>query len=269
MEIIYILILGGFVGFISAFLGLGGGVVIVPLLPEIVQLTSHEAVATSLFTIFLVVTNNCISFHRKQQISWSVALVVGPLTAVGAALSGSYVRHLPGDVLRWILTLVVLVVFLRAVLRLLKKNVVDVPHDRESLAGLALSKKIAMVGMGIFAGLLSGVSGIGAGLVISPLLIQLHLVRNERVSPTANAVMLFTTFFGALALASPTVPTDLQWGYIHLDKAFLLASGAFCTSWFARKVQGHLPVHWRLSLLTGLLFLLFLKMLREISANYL
>ena len=266
MEIVLILLLGGFVGFISAFLGLGGGVVIVPLLPEILSLSSHEAVATSLFTIFLVVSNNCISFHRKQLIAWQVAVIVGPLTAIGAYASGTYARYLPGDVLRWILTAVVLVVFFRAVLRLLKRNIQDVSHDRLTLGDLDLFKKVAVVGMGVFAGLLSGVSGIGAGLVISPLLIQMQLVRNERVSPTANAVMLFTTFFGALALASPTLPEGWQWGFIRLDAAFLLAGSAFATSWMARKIQHKLPLSWRLGLLTGLLFLLFLKMIWEMTA---
>ena len=54
MDTFLILLLGGFVGFISAFLGLGGGVVIVPLLPEILEISSHEAVATSLIEVLFL-----------------------------------------------------------------------------------------------------------------------------------------------------------------------------------------------------------------------
>ena len=62
------------------------------------------------------------------------------------------------------------------------------------------------------------------------------------------------------------MPENWQWGFVRLDAAFLLAGGAFVTSWLARKLQHKLPIAWRLGLLTTLLFLLFLKMIWEMTA---
>lgn len=66
LELILLLSLGLVVGTFSALFGVGGGVLIVPLLPLAVNLSVRETIATSLFAIFLVVANNTLSFQRKK-----------------------------------------------------------------------------------------------------------------------------------------------------------------------------------------------------------
>jgi hypothetical protein len=254
--------MGAIIGVISAFLGLGGGILIVPLLPEIAEVTAKEAVATSLFTIFLVVTNNCIGFHKKNLVKWNIAMIIGPMTAIGAFTSGKLTTLMSDGLLRAFLAGLVSVFLLKAFVRPKTK----VTGKIEDFTGRS---KIISGFVGILAGLLSGISGIGAGLVVSPLLINLQLAENEKVSPTANGVMIFTTLFGALAFVDFGLKFDgWQLGYLHLDKALVLALSAFSTSYFARKFQQRMPVVWRRGLLTALLGLLTLKMWVEVYQYY-
>ena len=69
--------MGLLVALISVFIGLGGGIVLVPLMPDVFGITTHEAVATSLFTIFMVVFLNAYKFHQSKLINWSVVLWMG------------------------------------------------------------------------------------------------------------------------------------------------------------------------------------------------
>lgn len=262
IDAVLVILMGSAIGVISAFLGLGGGVLIVPLLPEITNISAKEAVATSLFTILLVVTNNCRSFHKSGLVIWRIALIIGPMTAVGAYTSGVLSQRFSDESLRLVLAVLVSVFLLRAFIGGKKKSTTN---GSEQIEELNLKSSIAAGFVGVIAGLLSGISGIGAGLVVSPLLINLHLAENEKVSPTANGVMIFTTFFGALAYAlADNRLQGWQLGYIHLDKALLLFGSAFVTSYFARKKQSQMPVVWRKGLLTALLGLLTLKMWLEV-----
>lgn len=260
MEAILFLVLGLVIGVISAFLGLGGGIIIVPLLPELAQLSATEAVATSLFTIFLVVSNNCRSFHKKGWVVWSVALLIGPFTAVGAFMSGRLALWIPDIYLRGFLALLLSFVLIKSVYRLW---LASKPSQQDLKAEFPFSKTKSGV-TGVFAGLLSGISGIGAGLVVSPLLLNMKIVKNEEVSPTANGVMIFTTFFGALAFLDFQSMDGWKWGAIHLDKSLLIAMGAWTSSYFARPRQQKLPANWRGGLLTTLLALLMGKMWWEV-----
>ncbi|MEO0336087.1 MAG: sulfite exporter TauE/SafE family protein, partial [Pseudomonadota bacterium] len=222
-----------------------------------------EAVATSLFTIFLVVSNNCWGFHKRDLVIWRISLIIGPMTAIGAYASGILSQSFSDQTLRMVLAGLVSVFLLRALVgKKLKDKAAGVGEVTEPL-----NAKTGLVSgfIGVIAGLLSGISGIGAGLVVSPLLINLNLAENERVSPTANGVMIFTTFFGALAYGMTDSSVDgWKLGYIHLDKALLLFGSAFVTSHFARRRQSDMPVRWRKGLLTALLALLTLKMWIEV-----
>ena len=78
MDQLIVLAIGLGIGLDFGFLGLGGGALIVPFLPIAAPMAQVEVIATSLFTILLVVVNNTISFHRKKLVSWKFALVMGP-----------------------------------------------------------------------------------------------------------------------------------------------------------------------------------------------
>ena len=263
METALVIVMGSAIGVISAFLGLGGGILIVPLLPGVANLSAKEAVATSLFTIFLVVTNNCRGFHKNQLVIWKIAFIIGPMTAVGAYASGILSQRFPDEVLRMVLAAVVTVFLLKALVgNKLKKHIAS---EQQTTAQMTTKTGVLAGAVGVIAGLLSGISGIGSGLIVSPLLINLQLAENEKVAPTANGVMMFTTFFGAMAYAmADSHLVGWKLGFIHLDKALLLFGSAFVTSYFARKQQSRMPVTWRRTLLTILMGLLTLKMWFEV-----
>ena len=89
-------VLAGFgVGFLTGFLGVGGGFLIVPSLVLFGGLAMKEAIGTSLMVIFL----NCVAglighFSMKTEFDWSLTLIVTALAVGGAALGTVWSQRL-------------------------------------------------------------------------------------------------------------------------------------------------------------------------------
>jgi uncharacterized membrane protein YfcA len=79
-------------GFFSALFGVGGGIVVVPLLVLLTGFTALEATATSLAAIGLTALFGVASFGILGEVSWVDAVIVG-LPAVGGAVVGTWLQQ--------------------------------------------------------------------------------------------------------------------------------------------------------------------------------
>lgn len=81
-----LILTGGFSGFISGLLGVGGGFIIVPTLHSISNLETKMIVATSLAVIALVSMVSALSYVGGGGILWNIALPYVIATVVGMGL---------------------------------------------------------------------------------------------------------------------------------------------------------------------------------------
>jgi uncharacterized membrane protein YfcA len=84
-----LILTGGFSGFISGLLGVGGGFIIVPTLHSISNLETKMIVATSLAVIALVSMASAWSYAGNGLILWGVALPYVTATIVGMVIGRS------------------------------------------------------------------------------------------------------------------------------------------------------------------------------------
>ena len=75
-------------GVFSAFFGVGGGIVVVPLLILAVGLSEREATATSLAAIVITATAGVLVFSPRGEVDLGYAALVG-LPAAAGALAGT------------------------------------------------------------------------------------------------------------------------------------------------------------------------------------
>jgi uncharacterized protein len=71
-------------GVFSAFFGVGGGIVVVPLLVLVVGFSEREATATSLAAIVITATAGVLIFSLRGEVDLGYAALVGLPAAVGA-----------------------------------------------------------------------------------------------------------------------------------------------------------------------------------------
>jgi uncharacterized protein len=79
-------------GFLSALFGVGGGIVVVPLLVLLLAFEPKLATGTSLAAIGITAAFGVLSFTALGEVSWRDAALVG-LPAVAGALAGTWLQR--------------------------------------------------------------------------------------------------------------------------------------------------------------------------------
>jgi uncharacterized protein len=92
--------IGLLAGLFSSLFGVGGGLIIVPLLILVASFRPREATATSLGAIALTALAGVVAYALRGEVHVGYALLVGLPAAAGALAGSSLQRRLSGDALR-------------------------------------------------------------------------------------------------------------------------------------------------------------------------
>lgn len=246
--------LGAFAGLLAGLLGVGGGLVIVPVLALIFHqagmtpsVIMHMAIGTSLATIVFTSLSSVWAHHRHGAVMWTAFRDLTPGIVFGAMLGAMVADSLPSDSLKTFFGLFELMVALQMGLNIL-------PSPKFGLPGA--------VGMGVAGGVIGMVSaivGIGGGTMTVPFLQWCHVSMRQAVATSAacglpialtGAVGFLITGWGEAAI--PEAGT----GYIYWP-AFL---GIVAASIVFAPLGARLA-HWLPAPLLKRFFSLFLALL--------
>ena len=94
-----LLLIGLVAGFFSALFGVGGGIVIVPLLVLLAAYPHREAAGTSLAAIGVIALVGAIAYGVRGEVDLAYAALVGVPAAAGAVAGAALQQRLPGRTL--------------------------------------------------------------------------------------------------------------------------------------------------------------------------
>lgn len=184
LSLSLILELGGLglvTGFLAGLLGLGGGMLMVPVLTFMLNargvpdtLTVKMAVATSLATICFTSLSSVRAHHQRGAVLWSVARVLAPGIVVGSFLGSQIAVALPARLLG--LFFAVFVAFSATQMFLDRK-----PKPSRTLPGTA-----GMFGMGSLIGVLSSLVGAGGAFVSVPFMTWCNVPIHKAVATSSS-----------------------------------------------------------------------------------
>ena len=101
LQFLTLLFIGVFAGITSGFLGIGGGVILVPALVFAMGFSQHLAQGTSLATLVLPIGMFAAwSYYRNGQVDLWAALLLGAGFAVGGYLGSCFALDLPDKILK-------------------------------------------------------------------------------------------------------------------------------------------------------------------------
>ncbi|MFM9136331.1 MAG: sulfite exporter TauE/SafE family protein [bacterium] len=219
--------LGALAGAVSGALGVGGGIVLVPLLVLFQKMEQKQAQATSLVMVAMAAVAGAMVYLVAGAVAWAAAAFVLIGSLVGALAGSALVQRTHNSVLQ-IAFAVVLVI---AAVRLLWSPEQNPGLQAPSLtAGLG----VALVVVGLAMGLLSAMFGIGGGIVLVPVLTSLLGFGQYVAAGTSLAVMAPTALLGAVRLTSPGLT---QW-----DRGALLGLGGIVGGIIGARLALALPV---------------------------
>lgn len=183
MDLPVLLLSGAVAGTLAGLLGIGGGVIIVPIVTLLFEshgiahgLAIKMALGTSLATIVVTALSSIYTHHRKGAVEWGLFRTMGPAVFVGSLLGAWAADVIPGDALY-----VAFIVFLFAIAMQMATSRVSA---HSSLPG---TRGLAAVSTGV--GFVSALMGIGGGAMHVPFLSYCG-VPVKRAIATAAAVGL-------------------------------------------------------------------------------
>jgi len=206
---------GCFAGVLAGLLGVGGGIVIVPVLYFLFQtfgasadVSMFVAVGTSLATIIATSISSVRSHHKKGAVDWPLLKKWAPGVVIGVIAGTVLASFLEGQVLTVMFSILAFVVALRM---LLSKNGA---HFADGLPGQPLEFVFAFI-----IGSLSVMVGIGGGSISVPILSAYNYPMRKAVASAAG-IGLVIAVPGALGFVvagwgAPGLPVG-SLGYVNL-----------------------------------------------------
>lgn len=185
-------LIGLIVGFFSGLFGVGGGIVLVPLLIVVVGYGQRRASGTSLAAVLPTAIAGTLSYASHGSVDW----VAGGVLAVGA-VAGSFLgtwllQHTHQRALRWIFIIFLLLIAARLFFLIPDRSI-----DLEFTPWII----VALVGLGIVTGVLSGMLGIGGGVFIVPALMLGFGVGDLTAKGTSLLMIIPTAVAGTISNA--------------------------------------------------------------------
>ena len=159
-------IVGVGTGVLSASFGVGGAVVSTPAIRAL-GVPALLAVGTTLPSIFPSAITGTARYVREELILWRVVAITAPAGIVAAVVGSSLADDVPGD--GHLLMILTAILLAYTAIRMAKKPKQVGPAETVApVRPAGESKPITLVLVGIAAGLMSGLLGIGGGVVMVP-----------------------------------------------------------------------------------------------------
>ncbi len=122
MTIIITLVAGMFAGVLSGLLGVGGGLILIPIMIFLLDMSQHTAQGISLLVIIPTALAGIWQLHKAQLVNYKLAFYLSIGAVLGALLSANFVQYIPADNLKKIFGVFVLFMGLRTIWSVQRKK---------------------------------------------------------------------------------------------------------------------------------------------------
>jgi uncharacterized protein len=232
-EFLSLLFIGLLAGVMAGMFGIGGGIIMVPALITIMGFSIVQANGTSLAALMLPVgIFAVVTYYKNNLINIKVAsffaggLLIGVYFGAKIALSINVVllKQLYGFFLLWVCW------------RFFDFNVIKIQRRIERKINRFEKKSPIVVLMifGITAGVLSGLFGVGGGLIMVPVMITFMNFEPKKAIGTSLAALL-------LPVALPGVIAYYNASQLNIKFALFMALGLVIGSIIGAKINVALP----------------------------
>ena len=210
IDQLWLIPLGFAAGILGSMIGLGGGVIVVPVL-TFLGFSPTAAASNSLFAALSNAIASTISYSKQKRIVYSLGLKLGLLSIPGTVLGALFSTDVAPDVFKILFGFVLIA---SAAYIFLRKKI----ETKEK----AISKQMMVfaVGASFFAGIISSFFGIGGGIIFVPLMVVGMGMAMKKAAPTSQMILLFASFSGVIVHSLLGHPDFLQAGLLAVGSFF-------------------------------------------------
>lgn len=250
--------LGSVAGLLAGLLGIGGGLVIVPMLTFMFTAQGmphahilHMALGTSLASIVFTSVSSMRSHHKHDAVLWPVVFRITPGIIAGTLFGAWVASRLSTNLLKGIFSIFLFYVATQMLIGIKPKASRDVPET------------LGIFGAGSTIGIFSSLVGIGGGTLSVPFLVWCNTIMHKAIG-TSAAIGFPIAVAGASGyilngLAATGLPENTL-GFIHLTALSGIVIASVCTAPLGAKFAHSLPVDKLKKIFAMLLYLLGARM---------
>jgi len=239
------LLIGIFGGFISGLVGIGGAIIIYPmllLLPPLVGLPTYSAYIASGLTssqVFFSTLSGSFKAYKNKDFSRTLVLNMGSGMIIGSIL-GAILANLINV---QFVNMVYIIIALLALILMFIKVAPSTSHIKFN--------RLLLITIGGIIGLVSGIVGAGGAFIIIPVLL-VKLPMNTVV--TNSIVIAFISSIGAFII-------KLLQGYIPVNSAIPLILGSILFTPLGMKIGQKIPDYIQKMIVSILIVIAIIKLI--------
>jgi uncharacterized membrane protein YfcA len=242
LQLIGLAVLGVFAGGVGALTGIGGGLIITPVLTLLFRVPIHQAIGTSLCCVIATSSGAAASYieHRLTNIRLGMTLELA--TTIGA-VSGALVA---GKLPREALAILFAVLLAYAGGTMVRRSLQAGTADPDSVAAYTIRRLPAGLFGSAGAGIVSGLLGVGGGPIKVPLMYLVMGVPFKVATATSNFMI------GVTAAASAFIYYSR--GDVRLLITAPTAIGVFVGASLGTYIMRRAPSRWLVVLFSFIMF---------------
>jgi len=206
IDQLWLVLLGFAAGILGSMIGLGGGIIMVPVL-TFLGFSPTAAASNSLFAALSNSIASTITYSRQKRIEYSLGLKLGLLAIPGTVLGAVISTDVTPEIFKMLFGLVLIVsaayIFLRKKFETREKTISN-------------QMIVFAVGASFFAGIISSFFGIGGGIVFVPLMVVGMGMAMKKAAPTSQLILLFVSLSGVISHSILGHPDFTQAGFLAI-----------------------------------------------------
>lgn len=242
INVLLLIFLGVIVGILGAILGIGGGIIMVPVLTFLFGMPIHDAIAISL----VVITANSMStsavYLKTGAANLNLGIALSTLSVLGALAGSKTAVHLPEHLVMIVLGAIQLLMAYLTYVKMKKgsKELTDTADMKQSFfygefydkaSNKLVKYNPVKTGYNFlfsaFSGVFSGLSGAGGGALIIPGMNLISNIPIKAATATSSFVIGFTAAAGSIVY--------MQAGFVDVKVACYIIFGIFAGTFISMR----------------------------------
>lgn len=182
-----IVLTGALAGLLSGLFGIGGGLIIVPMLTGLLKLEHRVAVGTSLAAIVFPALAGVYGYLQHGEVNWLAGLIIAVASACGTVLGGWIANRVSTVFLKWIFVVFLIIGAIQLILEAPSRH--GVLHWNPGVV-------VGFLILGLVAGTAARLVGIGGGIIMVPAMIVLFGMNDLVAKGTSLLAMIPASITG-------------------------------------------------------------------------
>jgi len=236
-----LIILGIITGFVSGFFGVGGGMILIPML-LLYDFDMKNAVAISVMQMVFSSTYGTLLNYKKNKAILKDGMILGIGGFFGGALSGAIVPNVDGEYLKYLFLFIVILAIIRVYITSVDHNKEVKKHDIVSL--VLIGFLIGMIAMSI---------GVGGSVMLTPILVGYMFYNLKDASSLGLFFVIFSSTAGFISLSLS--------GNMLYTEGFIVGMASLLGVYFGIKVKNSMQLKSYKNLTLGLYTIIVVSIL--------